>query len=247
MSTSTPQHHIHTEELSAYLDGMLDEQDRAAIASHLATCAECRTETDALRVTVRLLGELPQYQPRHTLQLGMEFANRRSPDSSIVRFLPIVRSLSVAAVLVFMVAAGAFFLGGSTDDVDQPTSSRSAIQGETGGNAEASQGSGNTGAAESGAQPDRVSEAPGDGRLIDRGDAATSGDDPLADLTSLEQSETSAEDQASETSLQSRLTADFGQAFLVGVGILALVLVSLWLVLARIEASTRRSAHRSHV
>lgn len=31
-----------TDQLSAYLDGILTPEDAAAVASHLAECAECR-------------------------------------------------------------------------------------------------------------------------------------------------------------------------------------------------------------
>lgn len=237
--TAAP-HHISTEQLNAYIDGPLTEQERSAIASHLATCADCGAEMTELQATVRLLGELPQYQPRRSLQLGVEFAAGRPQVSPVVRLLPVVRSLSVAAVIVFMVAAGAFLLEGSTADVDQPTASRS----ETSGASEASQGSGDAGApVESGEQSNRISSAQGDERLIDRGEAASSGDDPLEDLTNLEQAPAPAADQDAEPGLANRLTADFGQAVVIGLGVLALVLVSLWVLLVRLGRRNRQPEH----
>jgi Ca-activated chloride channel family protein len=47
----------HTSQLTAYLLGDLPERGAAAVAAHLATCAECRATADALRETLALLRE----------------------------------------------------------------------------------------------------------------------------------------------------------------------------------------------
>jgi anti-sigma factor RsiW len=47
------------EQLSAYLDGELSAAERAEIARHLPTCAECRGELAGLRRVRTLLGALP--------------------------------------------------------------------------------------------------------------------------------------------------------------------------------------------
>lgn len=48
---------IHADEglLQAHLDGEMPEMDRIALESHLAVCAACRAEQDALRRASRLL------------------------------------------------------------------------------------------------------------------------------------------------------------------------------------------------
>lgn len=239
---STASHHIRTEDLSAHIDGMLSEGDHSVIANHLATCADCRSELAQLRVIAGLLSALPHYRPRRSFQLGMEHDTHRPQPSPIIRVLPMVRSLSVAAVIVFMVAAGAFVLGGTSDDVDQATAPRSGVQSETGAADDTSQGVGQAGDART-----------NDERLIDRGAAASSGDDPLEDLTNLREAPQSAADQASDdvaqgdagtasgSGFQSRFTSQYGLALVIGLGILTLLLVSLWLVLVRMSRHGRQA------
>ncbi len=236
---TTASHHIRTDDLSAYIDGMLSESDRSAIANHLATCAECRAELAELRATVRLLNALPQYTPRRSLQLGMDHDTHRSRQSPVIRFLPVVRSLSVAAVILFMVAAGALLLGGTSDDVDRSMAPRSGVQSETGATDDASQGAGEAGTS--------------DERLIDRGAAASSGDDSLEDLTNLQEVQEGAADQAAAgvaqitgnttppANLQSRLTSEYGPALVTGLGIVSLVLVAFWIALVRMKRHVHQS------
>src|SRR5215469_11100979 len=47
------------ERLSAYLDGELDETERAALEQHLPTCEECRSLLAELRETRSLLQAMP--------------------------------------------------------------------------------------------------------------------------------------------------------------------------------------------
>lgn len=229
-------HHIRPEDLSASIDGELGQVERSAIANHLATCSACHAELAELRATVRLLHLLPQISPRRSLHLGMEHNPRRPRHSPVIRLLPVVRSLSVAAVIVFMVAAGALFLGSTSDAGDRSPAPRSSVQRETGASDDASQGAGTS-----------------DERLIDRGEAASSGDDPLEDLTSLQEAQHNAADEAAEdvthagggtdsgSGFQNGLTSKYGSAIVIGLGVLALVLVSLWLVLVHITRPGRQS------
>jgi len=48
-----------TDQLSAYLDGILTPEDAAAVASHLAECAECRGTLDDLQAVRNLLHTVP--------------------------------------------------------------------------------------------------------------------------------------------------------------------------------------------
>jgi anti-sigma factor RsiW len=49
--------------LSAYLDGEVTDAERAEVESHLATCAECRSDLDGEADVRRLLRELPAVDP----------------------------------------------------------------------------------------------------------------------------------------------------------------------------------------
>lgn len=48
-----------TEDLSAYLDGALGDEERALVEAHLATCAACAGELARLRLTLGVLGRMP--------------------------------------------------------------------------------------------------------------------------------------------------------------------------------------------
>lgn len=50
--------HPHGEQLSAYLDGMLDTWQMRQVAQHLGACAQCRALQNSLRQTKMLLREI---------------------------------------------------------------------------------------------------------------------------------------------------------------------------------------------
>ena len=54
-------------QLSAYLDGALPSSERAAVDTHLAGCAECRTRLGQLGATARLIAALPDPRPTRRL------------------------------------------------------------------------------------------------------------------------------------------------------------------------------------
>jgi len=56
-----------TDQLSAYLDGILTPEDAAAVASHLAECAECRGTLDDLQAVRNLLHTVPSRAPHPSL------------------------------------------------------------------------------------------------------------------------------------------------------------------------------------
>jgi len=56
-----------TDQLSAYLDGTLTPEDAAAVASHLAECAECRGTLDDLQAVRNLLHTVPSRAPHPSL------------------------------------------------------------------------------------------------------------------------------------------------------------------------------------
>jgi anti-sigma factor RsiW len=46
--------------VTAYLEGNLSAEERAAFDEHLALCPGCDTYLDQFRVTIDLIGELPE-------------------------------------------------------------------------------------------------------------------------------------------------------------------------------------------
>lgn len=56
-----------TDQLSAYLDGTLTPEEAAAVASHLAECAECRGTMDDLQAVRNLLGSVSHRAPHPSL------------------------------------------------------------------------------------------------------------------------------------------------------------------------------------
>lgn len=217
--------HVTTEDLSAYLDGWVREDERTAIASHLAGCAACRAELAELRAAVSLLGAIPVIAPPRSFRLDVARAPAPAP---IVRLLPVVRALSIAAVIVFLVASGALYFGNA-----ESSGGGSVMSSETGTLDDASQEAGTTG-----------TEATGDGRLIDRGAAASGGNDPLDDLTTLQEApegvaSQAAADVAGSGGTIDRLTADYGVAVVTSLGALAIVLVVAWIMLSRMRRRVR--------
>jgi hypothetical protein len=99
--------HIDTDTLSAYLDDAVSAAERREIADHLADCALCRQELAELRGTVALLRGLPQYEPRRSFRLGAE---QRLPRGLPVRLLPVIRPLSIAAVMLFAIVTGVAYV-----------------------------------------------------------------------------------------------------------------------------------------
>jgi hypothetical protein len=55
----TPDDHV-LERLTDFLEGDLNEPDRARVASHLDQCPACRQTLAELKETIRLLGQLPK-------------------------------------------------------------------------------------------------------------------------------------------------------------------------------------------
>ena len=52
--------HLTTEQLSAFLDGQLSNEEKEFVAAHVKTCEQCQQELAELRQTVALLRALPQ-------------------------------------------------------------------------------------------------------------------------------------------------------------------------------------------
>jgi hypothetical protein len=104
------------DDLSAYVDGELDERARRAVETHLASCEACSTLLRELQDTKSLLSGLPRLVPQRSFRLGAEHAVewRPAPKRMSFTFAPAV-ALTVLVALLFVDAAN-FSTGGSSDD-----------------------------------------------------------------------------------------------------------------------------------
>ena len=127
------------ENLSAYLDEELDAPMSAAVERHLAECAECRADLEALRRIVRRAGSLDDRPPERDLWAGIA---SRIGSASTADVVPIATrrrvtftlpQLAAAAVALMALSAGAVSLA-SRGTVRLPSSAAShpTIIAETG-------------------------------------------------------------------------------------------------------------------
>ncbi len=240
--------HIVTDDLSASLDGMVDDRVRAGVEGHLVTCADCRAELAELRATVRLLQSLPVPAPRRSFQLGPEHARPDPPKGMILTLLPVVRAISVAAAIALLVVSGAFLFDSSGTDrtgtiVFSETTSEPARS-----------------AAEAPASPANAAETGGDSALTaDESEAnapmagAASGDLGNAAASSeggsLAQSELPATSQpapAPDSSVQDQAAASNDTdipwgAIAAWLAVATAALGALWVVLAQLARSRQRT------
>ncbi len=199
---STLSNPASSDSLNAYVDGTLTAAERARVESAVAGSPALRQELLELQATATLLRSLPDLKPRRSFRLGEEYARPGTRDqpanvSAIVRLLPVMRSLSVAAALIFMVVAGAFFLdvnGGSDSNSQQTLQQQNVIMGVTDSSSGASEH------AEDASDSDNSGST-----LVERGDSASASDQPTDDLTAMAPS---AEESAGGTTAQD--TGAFG-------------------------------------
>jgi len=117
--------HLTTEQLSALLDEQLSVEERAACATHLRGCRQCRSALADLRQTVALLRALPEPTlPRSfTLPGNLTYLRERSKPGAETpgltpttiaqqrRPTPLKRPLRILSTLVAVI--GLFFLASS--------------------------------------------------------------------------------------------------------------------------------------
>jgi hypothetical protein len=103
-----PGPHLSAGTLSAYVDGMLRPNQRAAADLHLQACAACRRDLADLRTTVDLLHALPEHRPQRSFQLSPEQTDRSTSwFSKLFAGFPTVQVAAVAvSVLLVIVIAG---------------------------------------------------------------------------------------------------------------------------------------------
>jgi len=96
---------IDEKKLSAYLDGELPEQERAAIEGHLRQCAECRLEAKNLTAVSDMLGVLEGIEPEpyFTLRLKQRLTNQKPKGlARWVRQILIPAGASAAGILALL-------------------------------------------------------------------------------------------------------------------------------------------------
>lgn len=125
-----PHHHLSTEWLSAYLDGVVAPEDRGAggvesAEAHLRACARCAGELADLDAVRGLLRRLPQVAPPRSFALR-QVPERQAPEPRPARIWDLPR-LVVWTRAATAVAAAFFVLFLSLDllgaGVDVPASS----------------------------------------------------------------------------------------------------------------------------
>lgn len=170
----THRYPFDSEHIHAYIDDELSSDERSEIELAAADDAALRQELLELQATATLLSTLPEFTPRRSFTLGQEYA-KPTPISAgkVVRLLPIMRSLSVAAAIMFMVIGGALFLdinGDSTSDAGQTRAQQDVIMGVTDSSSQASH------------DAEDASENSADQGLVSRGETASAQEAPVESL-----------------------------------------------------------------
>ncbi len=264
------QNHLDGELLSSYVNGDPEQDERKRIEAHLAECDACRGDLAGLRAVVDLLQQLPQYNPPRSFQLGSEHENHRKQPATLpaIRMLPIVRTLSIAAVIAFLVVTGALFVNHDngndkttfTGAALAPQETNSQVGSGTGGNSPTSQSAEDESPSQAKKDTDDEQTSGSSQSLIDRGDAASadnsaSFDEPAAaappqaaqsaqGVPTVTPSPQTSQGQGAPLTAEPVDTSDdsSGTSWLatsIGLGILAIILIGLWLVLARISKARR--------
>ena len=104
-----------TAELTAYIDGELEEADAKALEAQLATDPALKAQEQQLRRTVALMAKVPQVEPsadlRRAVLNGLDtapsFGERLMAWLTPARLVPAAALLTAAVVTVVMVRGGA--------------------------------------------------------------------------------------------------------------------------------------------
>jgi hypothetical protein len=247
-----PEFPIPSEDLNAYVDDELSDEEHAAVDAALADHEAGQRELEEIRGLVSLLGGLPQYEPPRSFALSPEHIREARSSSNVLRFLPVVRSLSIAAVVAFMVVTSlvVFDRVGTSDDANDGDTNAGIVD-TSGTDAPADASKDSTG-----------DSAPESSGLLDRGDSAASNAVPTeapsapisaaaapggSDLAQADSTPTATEAAPEETPVSVATTSDSDDddnRWLItsaGLGVLALVLIGLWMVLVRTGRAQRQS------
>lgn len=113
--------HELREQLSAYLDGMLDSSLAAQVEEHLASCAECRMEYEELKAAVELVRELPVVVPPPEFHAALRQRLQKLSSAAVNPETPVqkpgapwknrLRPLAAAAVIFLVAGVSALWYG----------------------------------------------------------------------------------------------------------------------------------------
>lgn len=200
--------HLGDDILNAWIDGVATEHERIVVEDHVASCDICQKQLEELRAIKSMFSSLPDVTPPRSFTLTADQAKKPTPirsggeQSTIVRLLPIVRTLSVAAVLAVMVLGGVLALGPSDDTIDPAN--------ETGRTSQSFQ------------EAPPMQAMPSRGEVIDQGEAA-SAHDSTSDALESDAQESVTSSSSSDDGLTSLEIAT------ITVGVLALGLGVSWI------------------
>jgi anti-sigma factor RsiW len=98
--------------LPPFLDEELSGRARDGVTSHLASCPNCRTEVEALKADMGLLGQVsaPEGSPFLVTRVMAEIRQREHPAPQGLARL--VGTLAAALVVAVSIGAGVFFGSG---------------------------------------------------------------------------------------------------------------------------------------
>ena len=112
--------HDARELLSSLLDDALGPAERAALEAHVAACADCGRELEALRATVALLGRLPAaHAPAGFVDRVVAAAYRPPWPRRVLDalFVPLRVKLPIEAMAVLLVSVSALYVYQRTPEV----------------------------------------------------------------------------------------------------------------------------------
>ena len=213
--------HLSDDMLNAWLDHDLPDTERAAVEAHLPQCAACRREAETLAALKAALASLPQVDPPRSFRLTPDQARQARPGPAAVRptlrLLPIVRSLSIAAVVALLVVSSALLLGPVSED-DAST----ATMGVTMETSRSSNASLEQEAEAAGGAPEEI---------VDQGEAAPADADALPRAAAPQPAPATGADSEAAGSDDDALSPL--QITAIALGAVTVVLLGLWLALAR--------------
>lgn len=221
-------HHTHLADdiLNAWIDGVATPEEHAIVTSHTATCDVCAERLDELQAVKTMFGELLDVAPPRSFALTAEQAKKptpigeRSTASNIIRLLPIVRTLSVAAMITVLILGATLVLNPPDDTVSLDTSSEM-----TTGETDDAPGS-----------LEITNQAPASqerGEVVDQGEAASAHDSTTSSL----------EREAQPTEIETTGTGLTGlEIATIVLGVLAILLGVSWMWMSMaIRGGTNRS------
>jgi len=108
ISKNAPGPHV-LDQLAAYLDYELPEDQRAVVREHLRRCPQCENELATLRATKQLLRDLPEIAPPRSFRLSPELVAAANKQA-VAAPLPLGRARMPRLVLALRGSAACLFV-----------------------------------------------------------------------------------------------------------------------------------------